>query len=490
MPLHLRTPRHSGLSPYLPEGPAETPLTTLGRAGDTNTLKGTPMPESMMTHPDQTEELPQHVLDEMSVLGALLLSSAAFDAVAGIAGSEHFYRPLHQLIYRTALDMRRRSLPVDAVTVAGELEQSPEWHRGPGAPYLHQLIATVPTAANADFYAERVVAAASNRMLSGLARQVAEMADTAVGASTRDAQRIYESARLRLEQFENNIPRRDVTSVAEAFQTAMDEAEAIQHGERTGIPTGFVDLDRLTGGILPGNLTLWAARPGVGKSAAVLNLAGHVGIREKRRVLIISVEMSTLEIAQRMACAEAGVRIGDMRQGKMADTDWTRLARAQAKVADAPLDVIADAGLTLSSITSAIRAYARQYPDLEMVVVDYIQRVRHDDPSSERRNDVLDISMALTELARALNIAMVCAAQLNRNSAGTAPRLHDLKESGQLEQDAALAVLVHRPDAENTNDPRMGEADFLVPKNRFGPTGAVTVAHQLHYGRFVDMAAE
>lgn len=348
------------------------------------------MSESMMTHPAQTEseEPPQHIADEMSVLGAILLSSEAFDTAAGIVGPANFYRPLHQLIYRVALDMRRRSLPVDAVTIAGELEQHPEWHRGPGAPYLHQLISTVPTAANADFYAERVLAASKNRQLSELAHQVAAMADTAVGATTDEAKQIYASARMRLEQFENSIPRRDLTTLGEAFETAMNEAHEVQNGQKSGIPTGFVDVDRITGGLQPGNMTLWAARPAVGKSASVLNVAAHVGIREQRRVLIISVEMSTVEMAQRIACAESGVRVSDMRQGKLADSDWTRLTRAQAKVADAPVDMIADSGLVLSSVTSAIRAHARQHPDLEVVVVDYLQKIRHDNPSRDRKSVV------------------------------------------------------------------------------------------------------
>ena len=450
------------------------------------------MSESMMTHPAQieSEEPPQHIADEMSVLGAILLSSEAFDTAAGIVGPANFYRPLHQLIYRVALDMRRRSLPVDAVTIAGELEQHPEWHRGPGAPYLHQLISTVPTAANADFYAERVLAASKNRQLSELAHQVAAMADTAVGATTDEAKQIYTSARMRLEQFENSIPRRDLTTLGEALQTAMDEAEAVQKGQKVAIPTGFTDLDSLIGGLQPGNMTLWAARTGVGKSASVLNVAAHVSVRKQRRVLIVSVEMSTTEMAQRIACAEAGVRVSDMRQGRMTDDDWTRLARAQAKIADAPVDMIADSDMTLSSVTSAIRAYARQHPDLEVVAVDYIQSIRHDNPSSEHRHNVEDISKTLTGLARELNLALLAAAQLNRNSAGTAPRLHDLKESGQLEQDASVAVLIHRPDAETRDDPRMGEADFIVAKNRWGPVGVVTVAHQMHYGRFVDIASE
>lgn len=446
------------------------------------------MSTAMMTHSELGDEIPQHISDEMATLGAILLSRDAFDLVASTLKPEHYYRPVHQLIYRTALDLRRRSLPVDAQILAAELAPMPEWQRAADGTYLHTLTTCVPTAANVEFYADRVVAAARNRMLSATAHQAAAMADTAVGASTQDATRIYESARHRIEQFENNIPDHRTTSLADAFRAAAEEADAVQTGEKRGIPTGFTDLDRATGGLLPGNLSLWAARPGIGKTTSVLNVAANIGIRGGRRVLIISVEMSSLEIAQQMACAEARVRTGDMRQGRMSERDWTALGKAIGDVDEAPVDVIADAGMTLSSITSLIRAHKRQHPDLEVVVVDYIQRIRHDNPSGERRNDILDISVALTELARSLDLAIVCAAQLNRNSAGTAPRLHDLKESGQLEQDAALAVLIHRPDAESTDESRLGEADFIVAKNRFGPPTSIAVAHQLHYGRFVDMA--
>lgn len=448
----------------------------------------------MMTHEQETmeDDLPQHVADEMATLGAILLDGTGdtLDVVAGIARPEHFHSPIHQVIYQAALDLRRRSMPVDPITVAGELAPNSEWQRSRGDLYLPQLLRMCPTATNADFYASRVVAAARTRLVGQLGQQLVHHAETAVGAATEDAQQVYESARMRIEQFEQQMPTRSMTSLGDAFQQAVEEAEAVQSGAVRGVPTGFTDFDAITGGLPLGNISLFGARPGVGKSAAVLNVAANIGIRGGQRALIVSVEMSTLEIAQRMACSEARVRISDMRQGRLEDSDWTRLARAQAAVSEAPIDVVADPAMTISAITSAVRSYQRQHPDLAVVVIDYIQRVRHDNPSGERKNDVYDISVALTELARSLNIAVVCAAQLNRNSAATEPRLHDLKESGQLEQDAAMAVLVHRPDAEPGDSPRMGEADLILAKHRFGPTSTVTMAHQMHYGRFVDMAPE
>lgn len=443
------------------------------------------------------QPIPPHIAAEMSVLGAMMESPAAVDEVSELLIEHDFARTSHRVIWDTITDLRKRNEPADALAVSHALDQRQELLKIGGAPYLHDLIRMAPTATNVTHYAGIVLEAANNRRLSETANRLHLVAES--GGNVDQAE-VLERAQFLITELQDRIaPRdRDAGSWANIMQRVMDEAEDIQEGRQQGLPTGFADLDEVTNGLHSGHLTVFGARPGVGKSTILADIARHVAFKQCKRVLFISLEMSEVELGQRMMCAESSVRIADYRGGRLTGDDWGRLAKTMGVVSDAPLHVERVASRNVWAVTAFVRSYQRRYPDLAVVIVDYLQKLKAPDSSGKRADnrvaEVGECSWALKELAVEVDIPVVTAAQLNRTSVdkpGEPPRLNHLRESGEIEQDSDEVILIHRPDAEERDCERAGEADFIVAKNRFGPNAVtVTVAHQMHYGRFVDMAKD
>jgi replicative DNA helicase len=272
----------------------------------------------------------------------------------------------------------------------------------------------------------------------------------------------------------------------------MDEIDAIasRGGSALGVPTGFVDLDEVTNGLHPGQMIIIAARPGIGKSTLGLDLARSCSVRHGMSSVIFSLEMSRTEIVMRMLSAEAKIRLQDMRGGRMSDDDWTRLARRMSEISEAPLFIDDSPNMTMMEIRAKARRL-KQRNDLKLIVVDYMQLMTSGKRVESRQQEVSEFSRQLKLLAKELEVPVVAISQLNRGPeqrTDKRPMLADLRESGSLEQDADMVVLIHRPDAWERDDPRAGEADLILAKHRAGPTATVTVAHQLHYSRFADLA--
>ena len=256
-----------------------------------------------------------------------------------------------------------------------------------------------------------------------------------------------------------------------------------------GVPTGFRDLDELTNGLHPGQLVIIAARPAVGKSTWGLDIARSASIRHGLASCIFSLEMGRNEITMRLLSAEARVPLHHMRAGTMSDDDWARLARRMGEVAEAPLFIDDSPNMTMMEIRAKARRLKQRH-DLRLVVVDYMQLMTSTKRVESRQVEVSEMSRSLKLLAKELDVPVVAISQLNRQPeqrADKRPQLSDLRESGSIEQDADLVVLLHREDLYEKESPRAGEADLIVAKNRNGPTRTVTVAFQGHYSRFVDM---
>jgi replicative DNA helicase len=271
----------------------------------------------------------------------------------------------------------------------------------------------------------------------------------------------------------------------------MDELETIggRNGLMSGVPTGFQDLDRLTNGLHPGQMIVIAGRPGSGKSTMGLDVARAAAIKHGQSSVIFSLEMSKTEITMRLLSAEARVALAHMRSGNMTDDDWARLARRMGEVADAPLFIDDSPNLSMMEIRSKARRLKQRH-DLKLVVVDYLQLMQGNKRSESRQQEVSEISRALKLLAKELEVPVIAMSQLNRGAeqrTDKKPQLADLRESGAIEQDADVVILLHREEQYEKESPRAGEADFIVAKHRNGPTQTVTVASQLHYSRFVDM---
>ncbi|MBW4719394.1 replicative DNA helicase [Saccharothrix sp. SC076] len=443
-----------------------------------------------MAEPGFERQPPQDLAAEQSVLGGMLLSKDAIADVVEVLAPNDFYRPAHQAVYDCVLDLYGRGEPADPITVSAELERRGELLRVGGAPYLHTLIATVPTAANASYYAEIVAEKAVLRRLVEAGTRIVQLGYN--GAEGADVDEVVDRAQAAIYEVTERRASEDYVVLEELLQPTMDEIDAIasRGGSSLGIPTGFADLDELTNGLHPGQMIIVAARPGVGKSTLGLDFARSCSVKHGMTSAIFSLEMSRTEIVMRMLSAEAKIRLGDMRGGRMTDDDWTRLARRMSEISEAPLFVDDSPNLTMMEIRAKARRLKQRH-DLRLVVVDYLQLMSSGKRSESRQQEVSEFSRNLKLIAKELEVPVIAISQLNRGPeqrTDKRPQLSDLRESGSLEQDADMVILINRPDAWERDDPRAGEADLIIAKHRAGPTATITVAHQLHYSRFADLA--
>jgi replicative DNA helicase len=281
-------------------------------------------------------------------------------------------------------------------------------------------------------------------------------------------------------------------ALEDVLQPTMDEIDAIasRGGVSFGVPTGFADLDDVTNGLHAGQMIIVAARPGIGKSTLGLDFARSASVKHGLTSAVFSLEMSRTEIVMRMLSAEAKIRLADMRAGTMTDDDWTRLARRMSEISEAPLFIDDSPNMTIMEIRAKARRLKQRH-DLRLIILDYMQLMTSGKKVESRQQEVSEFSRQLKLLAKELEIPLVAMSQLNRGPeqrTDKKPQLSDLRESGSLEQDADMVMLINRPDAFERDDPRAGEADIILAKHRNGPTATIPIAHQLHYSRFADLA--
>ena len=442
--------------------------------------------------PDFDRQPPQDVQAEQSVLGGMLLSKDAIADVVEVLRAGDFYRPAHQIVYDTILDLYGRGEPADPVTVSAELTRTGQLMRVGGTPYLHTLISSVPTAANAGFYAEIVAERATLRRLVEAGTRIVQLGYGAAAGQGGDVDEVVDRAQAEIYDVTERRTSEDYVRLEQLLQGTMDEIDAISSrgGQSIGVPTGFSELDQITNGLHPGQMVIIAARPAIGKSTLALDFSRACSIKHGLTSAIFSLEMSKSEITMRLLSAEAKVPLHHMRSGHMSDDDWARLARRMGEVADAPLYIDDSPNLTMMEIRAKSRRLKQRH-DLRLVVVDYLQLMTSGKRVENRQVEVSEFSRSLKLLAKELEVPVIAISQLNRGPeqrTDKKPLLSDLRESGSLEQDADMVVLLHREDAYERESPRAGEADLILAKHRNGPTGMVTVAFQGHYSRFVDMA--
>ena len=434
---------------------------------------------------------PQDLVAEQSVLGGMLLSKDAIADVVERLRPGDFYRPAHQNIYDVIVDLSTRGEPADAVTVAADLDRRGLLRRIGGAPYLHTLISTVPTAANAGYYAGIVAEKALLRRLVEAGTRVVQYGYA--GAEGSDVAEVVDRAQAEIYDVTDRRLSEDFVPLEQLLQPTMDEIDAIASsgGRASGVPTGFVELDDVTNGLHPGQMVIVAARPGVGKSTLALDFLRSCSIKHQMTSVMFSLEMSKSEIVMRLLSAEAKIKLSDMRSGRMGDDDWARLARRMSQISEAPLYIDDSPNLTMMEIRAKARRL-RQKADLKLIVVDYLQLMTSGKKFESRQQEVSEFSRSLKLLAKELEVPVVALSQLNRGPeqrTDKKPMLADLRESGSLEQDSDVVILLHRPDLfDHENEERSGEADLIIAKHRNGQTKTVTVAHQLHLSRFTNMA--
>ena len=432
---------------------------------------------------------PQDIAALPCVLGALLLSKDAIAEVVETVREIDFYKPAHQEIFSAALDLYGRNEPVDAVTVADYLAKGGKLLRIGGAPYLHTLTASVPIAANAGYYARIVTEQAVLRRLVEAGTRIAQMGYAAEG----EVDQLVDRAQAEVYDVTGERGAEDYQPLENLMQGAIEEIEAIDSrgGQLVGVPTGFTDFDSLTNGLHPGQMIIVAARPAMGKSTVGLDFARSASIKHGLTSAIFSLEMARNEIIMRLLSAEARVPLQHLRNGGLSDQDWMRIAQTQSELSSAPLFIDDSPNLTLMEIRAKCRRLKQKH-DLRLVIVDYLQLMTSGRKVESRQQEVSEFSRSLKLLAKELEVPVVAISQLNRGPeqrTDKKPMISDLRESGSLEQDADMVMLLHREDAYD-REARPGEADFIVAKHRNGPTKTITVAFQGHYSRFVDMAHE
>jgi len=443
------------------------------------------------THaPPFAEVPPQNLEAEEAVLGAMLLSETAIGSVTEILDAADFYRGSHGTIYRTCLALWSKGEPVDAITLANELEERGELEQVGGASRVAELAALVSATANVEHYARIVKETATLRGLIRAGQEIVRLGQERIGETTelvdRAEQIVFDLSQERVRgDFDHIGP-----LLTESFEriTKLYEAGV----DVTGVPSGFRDLDRLTSGFQPGNLVILAARPSMGKSALGLCIAANLAVRHSTPVGLFTLEMSKAEVTQRLMCSEAKVESDRVRSGKLTQEDWPRLTAACDKLMKAPIYVDDTGSITMMELRSKARRLKAREPALGLIVVDYLQLMTSGGTVENRVQEVSQISRNLKVLARDLDVPILALSQLSRaveQRHDKRPILSDLRESGSIEQDADLVFFVYRDEYYNGDESdQQGLAEVILAKHRNGPTGSEKLSFLRRYAKFADLA--
>jgi replicative DNA helicase len=439
------------------------------------------------------DRMPPHDMEaETSVLGGQLQSKDAIeDWIESPMQQRDYYRPAHETVQAAILDLHAKHEPVDPITVAAELVKRGELAKVGGPAYLHELVQSAPTAANVGYYAEIVHERAVLRRLAQAGMRITQLSNSGEG-ELDDIRNAVEAEVLKAlagrdESANYAYVRTDLPGFWDDLDARMNGADKV-----SGLSTGFADFDALTNGLQSGQLIVIGARPAMGKSTLALDIARAVSIKHGMTTAFFSLEMGRAEITQRLYSAEARVALHHIRAGTVTEEDLDRMAKRTPAIEAAPLIVDDSPNLSMMEIRSRARRM-KQARGLDLLILDYLQLAQSGGsrrPES-RQQEVSDMSRNLKLLAKELEIPVIALSQLNRGPEQRTekkPQLSDLRESGSIEQDADMVILLHREDAYEKESPRAGEADLMVAKHRNGPTGTITVAFQGHYSRFVDMA--
>lgn len=446
------------------------------------------MSESSVDYGSRT--MPHDDVAEQSVLGGMLLSKDAIADVVESLRASDFYKPAHETIYEAILSLYGHGSPADAITVADELKKRGELTRVGGASYIHTLIASVPTAANAQYYAEIVKEHAIMRRLIEAGTKIAQLGY----ANETEVDTLVDQAQAEIYAVTDGNAKEDYVSFSEALEETINEIDANSNRPDGvyGVPTDFIEFDELTGGLHGGQMIVIAARPGVGKSTLALDIARSASIHHQMTTVFFSLEMSRTELAMRILSAEGKISMGRLKKGDLDTEGWTNLATLQGRIDSAPLFIDDSPNMTLMEIRAKCRRL-KQRNDLKLVVLDYLQLMSSGKKVESRQQEVSEFSRSLKLLAKELDVPVIALSQLNRGSeqrTDKRPMVSDLRESGSIEQDADMVILLHREDMYNPDSERVGEADMIIAKHRGGPTRTIPLAFSGKYSRFNNMANE
>jgi len=454
---------------------------------------------NLSTGKEVPRSLPSSEDGEKGVLCSLLLSprEVADNSVLSL-NPDAFYIPAHRTIYSLVLEFGDKSKPIDFVSLKQALKDRNQLEEIGGPEYLSALYSFVPTAANADYYVEIVREKYILRRLIIACNKLSNQCYD----SQEDIEPLLDDAEKEIFAITGDHVNTEIVATKDLVMAAIEQIEKLyeNRGSVTGIPTGFVELDRMTSGLHPAEMVVIAARPSMGKTALAMNIAEHVAMNVGKPVAVFSLEMSSQQLVQRLLCSRAKVDLQRVRNGFLSERDFPSLTAAAAKLAAAKMFIDDTPGLSIMELRAKARRMKSQY-DVRLIVIDYLQLLRSTSRRAQdnRQLEISEISGGIKALAKELDLPIIVVAQLNRQpdtraKEGGRPRLSDLRESGSIEQDADVVGLLVRPEYYETDDDakqeKAGEAELIVAKQRNGPTGDVPLIFLKEYTRFESRARE
>lgn len=467
----------SELSPIAPSGP----LARRGEGGSGPTHLSTTLNPRLA---------PQDLDAERSILGGILLTNDAYPDVAEVLKADDFYREAHRKIYGAMESLSHRTEPIDLITLADELRRSGELESVGGSAYLAMLDANVPATSNLVNYARIVRDKALARRLIEAAHGIARAGYDQKG----DVEELLDRAEQEIFDVTQRNESKSFTTLSESVRRVFSNLEQLYERQTdiTGLPTGFDRLDKMTAGLQKGDLIIIAARPSMGKTSLVMNIAAHAAIHEKKVVAVFSLEMGADQLTTRLFSAEARVDGQRLRTGRLLDSDWPKLAKAADRLYKAPIYIDDTAGITALDMRAKCRRLAAKHGGIGLIIIDYLQLMRGRGNES-REQEISEISRGLKMLGKELEVPVIALSQLNRSlerREDKRPQMSDLRESGAIEQDADVIGFVYRDEVYNKDSPDAGVAELIIGKQRNGPTGTVRVAFLKDFTRFENLVED
>jgi replicative DNA helicase len=433
--------------------------------------------------------LPQNIEAECGVLGSILIDPEAIVQIADFLLSEDFYRTAHRIIYQIIIQLYEQHEPADYITICDELERHGKLEEVGGASYITSLINQVPTSGNVEYYGRIVERTAILRRLIHAAGQIA-----AIAYEDGDANIALDKAEQLIFAISQRHARADFTALRDLLSDYMSKLDQLheRRGTIVGVPTGFTDLDRLTGGLQKSDLIILAARPAIGKTSLGLSIAHNSAVKHGHSIAIFSLEMSKEQLVQRLLSMDAGIDQQRLRTGWIEDDEWDRIIYAMGTLSEANIWIDDTPGISTMEMRSKARRLQAEH-SVDLIIVDYLQlmqSVAGGKRNENRVQEISEISRNLKGLARELNVPVMALAQLSRqveSRQSKIPQLSDLRESGSIEQDADIVMFIYREDVYNPDTERKNIADIIVAKHRNGPVGEVSLYFQASQTRFCDL---
>jgi len=431
---------------------------------------------------------PQNISAEQAALGSMLLQEEAILHSIDILKPEDFYQKSHQNIFQCILDLFEKSRGVDLVTLTEELNRKNLLEKIGGVTYLTNLINSVPTAANIEYYIKIIEEKSILRNLINNTTKIISMAYE----EKEDAKILLDKAEHLVFEISDRNIRQSFVPIKEIIQDSYEKIEDLYHrgGFITGVPSGYEELDDITTGFQPSELIVVAGRPGMGKTAFCMSIAQYVSIYKNIPVAIFSLEMSKSQLVQRMLCSEARIDSHNLRKGRLVEADWAPLSMAAGRLSSSSIFIDDTAGISCLEIRAKARRLKAQC-SLGLVIVDYLQLMQTAGKVENRQQEISEISRSLKGLARELNVPVVAVSQLSRaveQREERRPRLSDLRESGAIEQDADLVIFIYREEYYRPKTEKKGIAEIIISKQRNGPTGKVELTFIKEYAKFENLS--